>query len=104
VAEAGDVERVVKTPQHPYTQLLVASIPQVSTERSWLNDPQVAQLEQVPAGSCKFVARCPVSMPVCQQAAPPLFRTETRRVVACHHYVDSGGVPPDALASVFARS
>ena len=43
VAEAGDVERVVKTPQHPYTQLLVASIPQVSTERSWLEEPRVRQ-------------------------------------------------------------
>ena len=39
VAEAGDVERVVKTPQHPYTQLLVASIPQVSPRHAagWKN-------------------------------------------------------------------
>jgi oligopeptide/dipeptide ABC transporter ATP-binding protein len=102
VAEAGDVERVVKTPQHPYTQLLVASIPQVSTERSWLTEPQVKQLEHVPAGSCKFVARCPVSMPICQQSAPPLFQTEVRRVVACYQYADSGGAQPDALASVLA--
>ena len=36
VAEAGDVELVVKAPKHPYTQLLIASIPQVSTERTWL--------------------------------------------------------------------
>src|SRR5246127_902563 len=50
VAEAGDVERVVKAPQHPYTQLLIGSIPQVSTERSWLDEPQVAQLAHVPAG------------------------------------------------------
>ena len=83
VAEAGDVELVVKAPQHPYTQLLIASIPQVSTERSWLDEPEVRQLAQVPAGSCKFVARCPVSMPICQRSAPPLFRTEARRVVAC---------------------
>ena len=34
VAEAGDVELVVKAPKHPYTQLLIASIPQVSTERT----------------------------------------------------------------------
>ena len=104
VAEAGDVERVVKAPQHPYTQLLVASIPQVSTERSWLEEPRVRQLEQVPAGSCKFVARCPVSMPICQRTAPPLFRTEARRVVACFQYTDTGGTQPDALASVLART
>ena len=34
VAEAGDVELVVKAPKHPYTQLLIASVPQVSTERT----------------------------------------------------------------------
>jgi peptide/nickel transport system ATP-binding protein len=103
VAEAGDVERVVKSPQHPYTQLLVASIPQVSTERSWLNEPAVKQREPA-AGGCKFVERCPVSMPICQRSAPPLFQTEARRVVACYQYAESSGAPPDALASVFART
>src|SRR6516165_4606619 len=42
VAEAGDVERVVKAPKHPYTQLLIASIPQVSTERTWLGEQRDA--------------------------------------------------------------
>ena len=35
VVEAGDVERVVKHPQHPYTQLLIASIPLPGVERTW---------------------------------------------------------------------
>ena len=34
-------ELVVRTPKHPYTQLLIASVPQVSTERSWLDEQQV---------------------------------------------------------------
>jgi hypothetical protein len=33
---------------------------------------------------------------------PPLFRTEPRRVVACHQYAASGAVQPEAMASVFA--
>jgi peptide/nickel transport system ATP-binding protein len=103
VAEAGDVERVVKAPQHPYTQLLVASIPQVSTERNWLDEPQLRQRDQ-PVHGCKFAARCPVAMPVCQQTAPPLFRTEPGRIVACHQYADAGSAQPDALASVFERT
>jgi peptide/nickel transport system ATP-binding protein len=90
VAEAGDVERVVKAPQHPYTQLLIASIPQVSTERNWLEEPAVTPQEQPASGGCKFVARCPVSMSVCRQSAPPSFQTEPRRVVACHQYAGAG--------------
>ena len=38
VAEAGDVEAVIKRPRHPYTQLLISSIPLVSTERTWTSD------------------------------------------------------------------
>ena len=98
VAEAGDVEHVVKAPLHPYTQLLVASIPQVSTERSWLDEPAVPHRDPAPGG-CKFTARCPAAMTVCRETVPPQFRTDPRRVVACHQY--SG--PTDAtLAQVFA--
>jgi oligopeptide/dipeptide ABC transporter ATP-binding protein len=102
VAEAGEVERVVKSPQHPYTRLLVASIPQVSVERSWLSEPAVRQQEAPATGGCRFVARCPVSMPICHQSVPPLVPTEPRRVVACHHYPGSGDRPAEALSSVFA--
>ena len=101
VAEAGDVELVVKAPNHPYTQLLIASIPQVSLERNWLSEPAAGHQEGQGVGGCKFVSRCPVAMAVCQQSKPPLFRTELRRVVACHQYA-SGGSQPEAMASVFA--
>ena len=89
VAEAGDVERVVKAPQHPYTQLLIASVPQVSVERSWLHEPAAKQ-DEAAMGGCRFVARCPVAMDVCRRSAPPLFQTEPRRSVACHQYAGSG--------------
>ena len=35
VAEAGDVELVVKQPKHPYTQLLVSSVPQPDPRQPW---------------------------------------------------------------------
>jgi peptide/nickel transport system ATP-binding protein len=101
VAEAGDVELVVKAPQHPYTQLLIASIPQVSTERNWLNESATGQGE-VQAAGCRFVSRCPVAMPVCRRTVPPLFRTEPRRIVACHQFAASGDVQPEAMARIFA--
>ena len=105
VAEAGDVERVVKAPQHPYTQLLIASIPQVSTERDWLNEQAVAHRGKVADVGCKFLARCPVAMPICHQSAPPLFRTEVRRVVACYHHREDADIgQKDALEPMFMGS
>jgi oligopeptide/dipeptide ABC transporter ATP-binding protein len=101
VAEAGGVERVVKAPQHPYTQLLIASIPQVSTDRGWLSEQEAKQRTVVGNAGCKFLARCPVAMPICHQSVPPLFRTESRRFVACHHYPDAGNGQGAALETMF---
>jgi oligopeptide/dipeptide ABC transporter ATP-binding protein len=90
VAESGDVELVVKAPKHPYTQLLIASIPQVSTQRSWLDEPQGGRRTDVGPAGCRFVARCPVAMPICQEVVPLPRQTEPGRVVACHHYANAG--------------
>jgi peptide/nickel transport system ATP-binding protein len=92
VAEAGDVELVVRAPKHPYTQLLLASIPQVSTARTWLEEQQAAQRIEAGQGGCRFVARCPVALPVCATQAPPAVRTDKERVVACHHYADAASL------------
>jgi oligopeptide/dipeptide ABC transporter ATP-binding protein len=97
VAEAGDVERVVKAPQHPYTQLLIASVPQVSTERHWLDEPPAGRRVSADAG-CRFVARCPAAMPVCHQSVPLPRQTEPNRVVACHQYASQDGGIPSEIA------
>jgi len=100
--EAGDVEHVVRAPLHPYTQLLVGSIPLVSTERDWMAQPVPASSGTDDGAGCRFAARCPAVMSLCRTMQPPLFRTETRRAVACHQYRDAPSLPPEAMASVFA--
>ena len=41
VVESGDPEQVVKHPEHPYTRLLISSIPQPDPERPWGDDEVV---------------------------------------------------------------
>jgi oligopeptide/dipeptide ABC transporter ATP-binding protein len=82
VAEAGDMELVAKSPQHPYTQLLLGSVPRVTTTRDWgaeVGQPQRA----ITAAGCKFADRCPSAMEKCLIATPPLFRSAPNRSVAC---------------------
>ena len=81
VVEAGDVESVVKAPRHPYTQLLIQSIPRVNTERDWINGKPGAGM----AGGtgCRFADRCPSVMTRCRSERPPLFRPEANHEVAC---------------------
>jgi peptide/nickel transport system ATP-binding protein len=82
VMEAGNVETVVKTPQHPYTQLLIGSIPRVSTTRDWaVETPQVER--DITASGCKFADRCPAAMARCLNTAPPLFQSAANHAVAC---------------------
>jgi oligopeptide/dipeptide ABC transporter ATP-binding protein len=85
VAEAGAIEGIVTKPQHPYTRLLVGSIPRVSTERNWLNDAELP-VKKVAPGGCSFMDRCPVAMAECAEALPPLFQTAADRAVACYRY------------------
>src|SRR5919202_3063880 len=58
VAEVGTVERVIRAPKHPYTQLLVSSIPVADRRRRWGQDaPGEADATPLPGGShvgCPF--------------------------------------------------
>ena len=88
VVEAGDVDLVIKAPQHPYTQLLIDSIPLPTPKVHWgQRDIQLRQSgAELAAQSCRFADRCPQVMEICRTQAPPFYQTDARRVVACYLY------------------
>lgn len=88
VVEAGDVDLVIKAPQHPYTQLLIDSIPLPNPKLHWgQREMQARQTnQQLAADSCRFADRCPQVMEICCKQMPPLYQTDARRVVACYLY------------------
>jgi peptide/nickel transport system ATP-binding protein len=100
IAEAGDVELVVKDPQHPYTQLLIGSIPRVSTVREWVGTERTATPHANAAQGCKFADRCPAAMPRCLAAVPPLYQTSAGRAAACFLLDDAPVLPPDEIGCV----
>jgi peptide/nickel transport system ATP-binding protein len=102
VAEAGDVECVVKHPQHPYTQLLISSIPMASAERTW-NTETVAEAAIQGAGhaGCKFADRCPSATAPCLRTMPPLFQTGPHRAVACYLYQSAPALATGEMVRVF---
>jgi oligopeptide/dipeptide ABC transporter ATP-binding protein len=105
VAEAGDVELVVKQPRHPYTQLLISSIPVASTERTWTDETVAAPaLQGAGPSGCKFADRCPSATPDCLQAPPPLFQTDGFRAVSCFLYQNAPVLSADHLGAVFANA
>jgi peptide/nickel transport system ATP-binding protein len=104
VAEAGAVDRIVQAPQHPYTQLLIDSIPQPDPERPWGGEAALVApvTSGVPERGCRFADRCPHVMAACRAAQPVLLQTEENRAVACLLYPDSPVLPAENLGRVLA--
>ncbi len=102
VAEAGDVTEVIKDPKHPYTQLLVRSIPQPNPDHRWDGDDLPMSKTSTDSGraGCLFLSRCPYAMPRCAQAAPSSITLSHTRSVACYLYDGQPAIdttPPQAL-------
>jgi peptide/nickel transport system ATP-binding protein len=99
VAEAGDVRQVVKDPKHPYTQLLVGSIPRPDPDRLWQEESEPSPLadQAQPDRGCPFASRCPHTFEPCLQKAPPFFRTDPQRAATCYLYQNAPTLPFDEM-------
>jgi oligopeptide/dipeptide ABC transporter ATP-binding protein len=102
VVEAGAVQPIVTAPQHPYTRLLISSIPRAEVTRDWLTAEDTNQRVSNAAGAtgCCFADRCPEVEAACLAAPPGLRHTEPRRAVACVQYRQHPVLPADALDKV----
>jgi len=105
VSEAGDVELVVRQPKHPYTQLLIGSIPSPNPRHRWTTRGTADAANRGNGnGSCRFAARCPSAMPKCWEQHPPLFQSDAHRVVACYlHESSVTATASSPMDEVFVR-
>jgi oligopeptide/dipeptide ABC transporter ATP-binding protein len=101
VMEAGDVDTVIKNPQHPYTRLLIDSIPWPDISRRWGETEIKAQEADLSGGGagCKFLARCPFAMEKCK-VSPPLFRINDHQAAACYLFDTNATIQPEQLTQL----
>ena len=106
IVEVGSVEQVIHFPNHPYTKLLVSSIPLPDTNKKW----DVSEAEEGrtlisdKTEGCRFAPRCPNAMDICLSQRPPLFDVEKQRAVACFLYQDSPVLSdPDVAQVLYAN-
>ena len=73
IAEIGPVHNVINRPVHPYTEGLMASIPDMTQDRERLNqiDGAMPRLNAIPSG-CAFNPRCPSAFDRCTRERPEL--------------------------------
>ncbi len=104
VMEVGNVDTIIRNPQHPYTKLLVSSIPWPNPDLQWGGAEEMIQKSQVAFKAitgCKFAPRCPYRFDLCEKKLPALFRLEEDRAVSCYLYRDNEVLSREALSEVF---
>lgn len=98
VMERGNIDAVIQNPQHPYTQLLINSIPVPDPDIRWEGrlksstdgKPLVESLS-----GCKFANRCPHVMEKCLAHVPGQYKIGADQLASCFLY--EPGVEKTAL-------
>ena len=88
MVEMGDIYNVFENPKHPYTQGLLASVPNIqfdANEELYKMPGEPPNLTHPPKG-CRFHPRCPHAMPICSQREPSLLEIEKGWLVNCWLY------------------
>jgi oligopeptide/dipeptide ABC transporter ATP-binding protein len=84
LVEVASTRTVLKNPQHPYTQLLIESIPSIKERKPLkLTEGLTHDLRNPPPG-CIFQFRCPWVQDICRVQKPPLKAISPGNHVACH--------------------
>jgi peptide/nickel transport system ATP-binding protein len=84
LVEASPVRDFFTQPLHPYTQMLIASLPSLEQKGTFRGIPGLPPLlRDLPPG-CVFHPRCPHAVERCQTEAPLLREVRPRAWAACH--------------------
>lgn len=99
IVESATSAAILGSPRHPYTRLLLDSVPSVdpASARRLVARPVPAIGEQAgsPTQGCPFEPRCPYSGPRCRTERPQLQGVEGGGMVACHRAAEwPAGLPP----------
>jgi oligopeptide/dipeptide ABC transporter ATP-binding protein len=89
LAEVCGVGAIFREPLHPYTQMLIASLPTLERKGVLRGIPGLTPSLLDRKRGCSFRTRCPHAMSICETDAPALREVRTDHFVACHLYESS---------------
>jgi len=91
ICEVAETAEFFRNPYHPYTRMLLSSIPVVSEEEEKLKPQKIVSTGEIPSpvnipSGCSFHLRCPRKMDVCSRVDPIMVEVEDGHTVRCHLY------------------
>jgi len=89
VVEMGVTERIYDNPLHPYTQMLMASVPRLDQKWEKTEAKLKAKQSELPSG-CPYYERCPFAGKdeTCKRHRPTLTEAGSDHFVACSRYTE----------------
>ena len=93
IVECLEKNELLQAPLHPYTKLLLASIPRIDPEsvrKRTILKGDVPNPANPPSG-CRFHTRCPFAKGLCKEAVPVLEEVWSNHWVACHFWKEVKG-------------
>jgi oligopeptide/dipeptide ABC transporter ATP-binding protein len=86
IVEVGNTCEIFANPLHPYTRVLIESVPVPNPEIRRKHTILVGEIPSAttPPAGCRFHTRCPVRKEFCDREEPHLVRVDGGRLVACH--------------------
>lgn len=90
IVEMAATAAFFETPQHPYTRMLISSIPVVLASEEALKPAPVPSQGEIPSpvhvpSGCGFHTRCPYATPKCAQEEPRCVEVSPDHQVWCHY-------------------
>ena len=91
ICEVAEPDTLYANPAHPYTKILLASIPEPDPLRPIIDDRISGELPSPmsPPSGCRFRTRCPRVQEVCAQIEPEIRQVAPGHYVACHFPLES---------------
>jgi peptide/nickel transport system ATP-binding protein len=89
ICEVAEAAEFFRNPYHPYTQMLLSSIPVVSEEEEKLKPKRIVSTGEIPSpvnvpSGCSFHLRCPEKKDICSTVDPVMVEVEEGHTVRCH--------------------
>ena len=91
ICEVASITEFFQNPFHPYTKMLLSSIPVVSEEEEKLKPEKIVSTGEIPSPvnvppGCSFHLRCPERKENCSQIDPTMVEVKDGHFVRCHHF------------------
>ncbi|MGC8689574.1 MAG: ABC transporter ATP-binding protein [Thermoplasmata archaeon] len=90
IVESGPTREIFSNPKHPYTSMLIDSVPKLVGGGIPEGIPGIVPSYLNPPQGCRFVTRCPFRMERCKTDTPHMYRINDEHYVACFLFEKEG--------------